>query len=54
MPQKLIPELLKLYYSDKFPIDRISKCYPAEDLNKAIQDLKAGRVSNLPLSTTNV
>ncbi|KAL2692489.1 hypothetical protein Neosp_002899 [[Neocosmospora] mangrovei] len=45
-PQKLIPELLELYYSGKFPIDRISKCYPAEDLDKAIQDLKEGRERN--------
>ncbi|KAI8680421.1 PKS-ER domain-containing protein [Fusarium keratoplasticum] len=53
-PQELIPELLKLYYSDKFPIDRISKCYPAEDLNKAIQDLKAGRVIKPVLSWQNI
>lgn len=51
MRPKLIPELLELYYSGKFPIDRISKCYPAEDLEKAIQDLKQGRVSHLPPTT---
>ncbi|RSL83980.1 hypothetical protein CEP51_004192 [Fusarium floridanum] len=53
-PQKLIPELLELYYNGKFPVDRISKCYPAEDLNKAIQDLKAGRVIKPVLSWQNI
>ncbi|KAI8724233.1 PKS-ER domain-containing protein [Fusarium sp. LHS14.1] len=53
-PQKLIPELLELYYSGKFPIDRISKCYPAKDLDKAIQDLKEGRVIKPVLSWQNI
>lgn len=43
---QLIPELLELYYSGKFPIDKISKCYPAENLYEAIEDLKLGRVSD--------
>ncbi|VUC22994.1 unnamed protein product [Clonostachys rosea] len=53
-PKKLIPELLDLYYSGKFPIDKISKCYPAENLYQAIEDLKAGRVIKPVVSWHNI
>ncbi|KKY21331.1 putative alcohol dehydrogenase [Phaeomoniella chlamydospora] len=39
----LIPQLIQLYQAGKFPIDRISKCYPAECLPEAIEYLKSGR-----------
>ncbi|OAA52998.1 Alcohol dehydrogenase superfamily, zinc-type [Cordyceps fumosorosea ARSEF 2679] len=42
-PQKVIPHLVQLYQEGRFPIDRISKTYPAECLDEALADLKSGR-----------
>ena len=41
---KLIPELITLYKSGRFPIDQIATVYPAEDLDQAISDLQSGQV----------
>ncbi|CAM1506019.1 Fc.00g056600.m01.CDS01 [Cosmosporella sp. VM-42] len=53
-PQKVIPQLLDLYHAGNFPIDKISKQYPAECLDEAIEDLKLGRVIKPILSWENV
>ncbi|KAF4120934.1 D-arabinose 1-dehydrogenase, Zn-dependent alcohol dehydrogenase family [Geosmithia morbida] len=45
-PQKLVPQLLQLFNEGKFPIDKISKTYPADNLDAALADLKSGRVSS--------
>ncbi|KAL1887986.1 hypothetical protein Sste5346_009868 [Sporothrix stenoceras] len=42
-PQQAIPELTKLYYEGKFPIDKVATVYPAEDMSRAIDDFKNGR-----------
>lgn len=46
---QLIPMLVDLYHQGRFPIDRISKCYPALSLDQAIADLKNGHVSTSSL-----
>ncbi|KAF2788529.1 GroES-like protein [Melanomma pulvis-pyrius CBS 109.77] len=53
-PQQLIPQLLDLYHQGKFPINLISKCYPAECLSQAIEDLKSGIVVKPILSWDNI
>lgn len=42
-----IPALMKLYHEGKFPVDKLSTVYPAENMKQAIDDFKAGRVSDL-------
>lgn len=43
--RQLIPQLFRLYRNGQFPIDHLSKIYPAHQLAQAIQDLKSGLVS---------
>ncbi|KAL6238412.1 hypothetical protein BDW75DRAFT_237510 [Aspergillus navahoensis] len=43
-PQQIIPQLVQWYKAGKFPIDRIVQVYPATELDKALDDLKAGKV----------
>ena len=42
---QLIPQLIQLYRGGKFPIDRVSKTYPAESVDEAIEDMRTGAVS---------
>ncbi|KAI0189068.1 GroES-like protein [Astrocystis sublimbata] len=53
-PKKLIPKLYRLYKEGKFPIDRLSKCYPATALQEAIQDLHSGKVVKPILSWDDI
>ncbi|RFU75754.1 polyketide synthase, enoylreductase [Trichoderma arundinaceum] len=43
-PHEMIPRLVELYKQGKFPVDELSKVYPAEHLDQALDDLKAGKV----------
>jgi hypothetical protein len=38
------PRLVELYKQSKFPVDKLSKVYPAEQLDQALEDLKTGKV----------
>ena len=38
VPQEFIPEMVDLYRSGKFPIDKIVKFYKPEEINEAIKD----------------
>lgn len=38
VPQEFIPEMVDLYRSGKFPIDKIVKFYQSEEINEAIKD----------------
>ncbi|OJJ05103.1 hypothetical protein ASPVEDRAFT_74525 [Aspergillus versicolor CBS 583.65] len=49
-PQELIPQLVQWYKDGKFPVDNLVKVYPAGDLDRALDDLKAGRVIKPVLS----
>lgn len=40
----MIPRLVELYKQGKFPVDKLSKVYPAEHLDQALEDLKTGKV----------
>ncbi|KAL4972370.1 chaperonin 10-like protein [Aspergillus desertorum] len=43
-PQQIIPKLVQWYKEGKFPVDKIVQIYPAKELDKALYDLKAGKV----------
>ncbi|KAK3377220.1 chaperonin 10-like protein [Lasiosphaeria ovina] len=43
-PPKFIPELMELHRQGRFPIDKICKVYPIEDLDRAMADMKSGEV----------
>ncbi|CAI7648056.1 unnamed protein product [Penicillium pancosmium] len=53
-PKSIIPKLFSLYQENKFPIDKISTLYPAEDLDKAVADLKLGSVIKPILSWSSI
>ncbi len=43
IPQLFIPELINYYKQGKFPFDRMITTYPFEDINKAFEDIHAGK-----------
>ncbi|KAL1868981.1 hypothetical protein Plec18167_007983 [Paecilomyces lecythidis] len=43
-PKKIIPYLVQLHRDGKFPVEKISKVYPATKLDEALDDLKSGKV----------
>lgn len=45
----MIPRLVELYKQGNFPIDKLSKVYPAEQLAQALEDLKTGKVRSMPI-----
>jgi aryl-alcohol dehydrogenase len=42
VPQRFIPELIRLYKSGKFPFDRLVKFYNFKDINRAMADARRG------------
>jgi aryl-alcohol dehydrogenase len=44
IPKEFIPELIRLYQQGQFPLDKLITTYPLEDIEKAIQDMEAGKV----------
>lgn len=44
VPDTFIPKLLDLYQQGRFPIDRLVTYYPLDEIQKAIEDMEAGRV----------
>ncbi|KAL7943565.1 GroES-like protein [Trichoderma barbatum] len=53
-PHEMIPRLVELYKQGKFPVDKLSKVYPAENLDQALDDLKSGKVVKPVLSWESV
>ncbi|OPB39093.1 hypothetical protein A0O28_0047980 [Trichoderma guizhouense] len=53
-PHEMIPRLVELYKQGKFPVDKLSKVYPAEQLDQALEDLKTGKVIKPVLSWESV
>jgi len=43
IPQRFIPQLIRLWRDGKFPFDRLIRFYPFEDINRAIADVENGR-----------
>jgi Zn-dependent alcohol dehydrogenase len=41
---QFLPFLAKLYQEGNFPVDLLQKQYSASDINRAVEDMKAGRV----------
>ncbi|KAL3433949.1 chaperonin 10-like protein [Aspergillus tetrazonus] len=46
-PQKVIPKLVQWYKEGKFPVHKIVRVYPATELDKALEDLRAGQVRRI-------
>jgi aryl-alcohol dehydrogenase len=44
IPDLFIPRLIELYCQGKFPFDRMITYYPFEEINRAVEDMEAGRV----------
>lgn len=42
-PATFIPRLMRLHDAGAFPIERLIRCYPFEDINRAVEDSRAGR-----------
>ena len=42
-PKKFLPQLVKLFGDGLFPVDRLVKHYPLEQIETAISDMKSGR-----------
>ncbi|KAL4880568.1 chaperonin 10-like protein [Aspergillus karnatakaensis] len=43
-PQEIIPRLVQWHKDGKFPVEKLAMIYPAEEMEKALADLKAGKV----------
>lgn len=44
MKNKILPHLIDLFNEGKFPVRELTKIYPANRLDDAIEDLKSGMV----------
>lgn len=44
IPDLFIPKLIELYKQGRFPFDRLITFYPFNDINRAVEDMEAGRV----------
>lgn len=45
---------MQWYKDGRFPVDKLVKVYPAGDLDRALDDLKAGRVSRCPVALVSI
>ncbi|MCW3463932.1 NAD(P)-dependent alcohol dehydrogenase [Chitinophaga nivalis] len=43
-PHEMIPKLVALYQAGQLPIDKMITQYPLADINRAVADLKAGKI----------
>jgi len=44
VPELFIPELIELYRQGRFPLDRLIRTYPFNEINQACEDARSGRV----------
>jgi aryl-alcohol dehydrogenase len=44
IPELFIPRLIELYLQGRFPFARLIEFYPFDQMNKAVEDMEAGRV----------
>lgn len=42
VPKLFLPKLIQLFQDGKFPIDKLIRHYPLDDINQAVTDMKAG------------
>ncbi|QKG83998.1 NAD(P)-dependent alcohol dehydrogenase [Kroppenstedtia pulmonis] len=42
-PDIFIPQLIQLYQQGRFPIDKLMRFYPLEEINQAVEDSKQGK-----------
>ena len=49
LPQLFIPKLIDYYRAGKFPFDKMITYYKFEDINKAFEDIHAGKVTKAVL-----
>lgn len=52
IPDFFIPELLRYYREGRYPVDKIIKTYPFEDINRAYMDSQTGNVIKAVLIMT--
>ena len=50
LPQVFLPQLLELHARGRFPVDRLMTSFPFEQINEAIDALKAGTVGKAVLT----
>lgn len=43
VPKDFLPKLIEYYHEGKFPVDKLMKIYPFEQINEAIEDTHAGK-----------
>ncbi|KAE8379697.1 chaperonin 10-like protein [Aspergillus bertholletiae] len=53
-PKTLIPRLVQLFNEGKFPVNQFTKCYPAQCLTEALEDLKSGSAVKAVLSWDDI
>jgi aryl-alcohol dehydrogenase len=44
VPERFIPEMIRLHEADRFPFDRLVEFYELEDINRALADAESGMV----------
>jgi aryl-alcohol dehydrogenase len=45
IPDLFIPRLIELYRQERLPFDRLITFYPFDEINQAVEDMEAGRVT---------
>ncbi|RJE25379.1 alcohol dehydrogenase [Aspergillus sclerotialis] len=53
-PAQIVPRLVQLYRDGKFPVDRLSKIYPAGAIDQALEELHSGKVIKPVISWEDV
>jgi aryl-alcohol dehydrogenase len=53
-PQVFLPRLLELYRQGRFPVDRLMRHFPFEDINEALAAVRAGSVGKAVLTFDGV
>lgn len=43
-PRDFIPQMIRMHREGHFPLEKLCKTYPAEEIDKAMQDLRTGKV----------
>ncbi len=44
VPDIFIPQLINLYQQGQFPFDKLIEFYPLDDVQRAVEDMEAGKV----------
>jgi aryl-alcohol dehydrogenase len=50
VPEEFLPRLVELHRAGRFPVDALLTHYPFADVNRALDDVRAGRVGKAVLT----